>query len=113
MSEPAPDDQTADDLGYGARRVREVEARLAAVLARLGGRIVGRRWGAFELEGGATIRVESAAGAAFLCVETPAGAPLQSHWIPTEISRCRDEALTAVVEDALAYVRDALTFKPS
>jgi hypothetical protein len=81
----------------------ELRARFATV--------VRRRSGELEVEGGAAVRVEWAAGAAFLCIEAAESTPLRTRWVPIDISRLHHGSLLAVIEQATDYLREALPYR--
>ena len=95
----------------GTVRVRQLEYLLEYELSQRFETVVRRRTGRFEVDGAAAIYIECNAGVVFLCIQPPAGIPLTTRWVPTEISRFHHRALLGVIEDAAGYVSETLSYR--
>ncbi len=95
----------------GTVRVRQLEYLLEYELGQRFETVVRRPTGRFEVDGAAAVYIECGGGAVFLCIQPPAGIPLTTRWVPTEISRFHHRALLGVIEDAASYVAETLSYR--
>jgi hypothetical protein len=95
----------------GTVRVRQLESLLEYELGERFETVVKRPPGRFEVDGGAAIYLECAAGGAFLCIEPPKATPMTARWVPTEITRFHHRALLGVIDDAVRYVAESLPYR--
>jgi hypothetical protein len=95
----------------GTVRVRQLEYLLEYELDQRFETVVRQPTGRFEVDGAAAVYIECGGGSVFLCIQPPAGIPLTTRWVPTEIGRFHHRALLGVIEDAASYVAETLSYR--